>query len=499
MNEIHSLPIYRLHQAIRSGELSIRETAQAFLERIDRYDSKVRAFLTVDAGRVLEQAEELDRKHQAGDLTLTYLTGIPLAIKDVIVTLGIRTSCGSHILQNYVPANDATVIRKLQEENFILLGKCNCDEFAMGSSTENSAYYPTHNPWDLERVPGGSSGGSAACVAAGEAPGALGSDTGGSIRLPAAFCGVVGLKPTYGRVSRFGLVAYASSLDTIGPLAGNTRDAAIIFQTLAGPDPRDSTCSGRPVPDYVSEIGKDVRGLKIGIPVEWFGAGLDPLVDEKVRNCVRILEGLGCSVQEVHLPHTEYAIAAYYIIAPAEASSNLARYDGVKYGYRSQAAEDLEKMYQQTRSHGFGEEVKRRIMLGTYALSSGYYDAYYLKASKVRTLVKQDYIKAFEQVDVLLGPTSPTLPFKLGEKTADPLQMYLSDLYTVTANLAGMPGLSVPCAFTEEGLPVGVQLLGAPFEEGKLLRLGHVLEQALALKRPPLPFEKTEPPPAGGG
>lgn len=490
MSEIHQLSIHQLHETIRRKELSIREVAQAFLNRIKDHDPQVHAFLTVEPESVLKQAEELDRRFHGQKLQLSPLTGIPLAIKDVIVTRGTRTSCGSRILENYVPPYDATVIRRLNDENFLLLGKTNCDEFAMGSSTENSGYGPTRNPWDLQRVPGGSSGGSAACVAAREAPGALGTDTGGSIRQPAAFCGVVGLKPTYGRVSRFGLVAFASSLDTIGPIANSTRDAAILLQCVAGPDPNDSTCASMPADHYTAAIGKEIRGLKVGIPVEWFGGGLDARIEENIRGAIRKLEGLGCSVTEVHLPHSEYAVATYYVIAPAEASSNLARYDGVKYGYRSGQDEDLKTMYRYTRSQGFGEEVKRRIMLGTYALSAGYYDAYYLKASKVRTLVKQDYLRAFEQVDVLVGPVAPSPPFRLGEKMADPLEMYLTDIYTVTANLAGIPGLSMPCGFTEEGLPIGLQILGAHFQESTLLRTAHALEQELALKPPPLPLEK---------
>lgn len=490
MSEISRLSIYQLNQAIQKRELSVREVCEAFLRRIEQHDSRIRAFLMLQPEQVLCQADQLDGRLQRGEQGPGPLTGIPLAVKDVIVTRGVRTTCGSRILGNFIPPHDATVVRKLKEANFVLLGKVNCDEFAMGSSTENSAYFPTRNPWDLERVPGGSSGGSAACVAACEAPGALGTDTGGSIRQPAAFCGVVGLKPTYGRVSRFGLVAFASSLDTIGPIANNARDVALLLECIAGPDPLDSTCSPRPVGRYTAEIEKDVRGLRIGVPVEWFGEGLDSRIEEKIRAALKKLEGLGCEIAEVHLPHTPYAIATYYIIAPAEASSNLARYDGVKYGVRSRRHEDLEAMYKYTRSEGFGEEVKRRIMLGTYALSAGYYDAYYLKAGKVRTLLKQDYLEAFQQVDLLVGPVTPSLPFKLGEKTADPLEMYLGDIYTVTANLAGIPGLSMPCGFTSQGLPVGLQILGPHFEEGKILRLAHALEKELALVRPPLPVEQ---------
>jgi len=365
-----------------------------------------------------------------------------------------------------------------------VIGKANCDEFAMGSSTENSAYFPTRNPFDLDRVPGGSSGGSAAAVAAFQVPGALGSDTGGSIRQPAAFCGAVGLKPTYGRVSRYGLVAFGSSLDQIGPIARNVRDAAAILQVISGRDPRDSTSSDRGIDNYVAELGKDVHHLRVGVPAEWFGSGLEPRVEEKVRAAIAAIERLGCVVEEIRLPHTEYAIATYYIIAPAEASSNLARYDGVKYGYRSPRTEDLQTLYTRSRSEGFGAEVKRRIMIGTYVLSSGYYDAYYLRAGKVRTLIVRDYLDAFGKVDLLVGPTTPTLPFRLGEKTDDPLSMYLSDVYTVTANLAGIPALSLPCGFTEDGLPVGIQILGPHFGEGVILRLAHALESELALEAP---------------
>ncbi len=489
MKEICGLDIDQLQELIQRRQLSIREVAQAFLDRIDEVDSQLRTFLTVEPRSVLGQADELDRRLKAGQLSMGWLTGIPVAVKDVIITRGLRTTCASRMLADYVPPYDATVVRKLRNDGAILLGKTNCDEFSMGSSTENSAFFPTRNPWDLERVPGGSSGGSAASVAAREAPVALGTDTGGSIRQPAAFCGIVGLKPTYGRVSRYGLVAFGSSLDQIGPLTSNVRDSARVLQVVAGPDPLDSTCSKRPVDDYLGQIGRDIRGVKIGIPLEWFGPGLDEAIEEKIRDAIRTLEGLGGSVLEVHLPHTKYAIATYYIIAPAEASSNLARYDGVKYTYRSPRQTDLESMYKFTRSEGFGDEVKRRIMLGTYALSAGYYDAYYLKASKVRTLVAQDYLKAFQQVDVLMGPTTPSLPFRFGEKTGDPLEMYLSDVYTVTANLAGIPGLVMPCGFNEEGLPVGVQMLAGHFQEGKLLRVAHALEKALALEAPALGVE----------
>jgi aspartyl-tRNA(Asn)/glutamyl-tRNA(Gln) amidotransferase subunit A len=481
MNPVCSLSIYQLRSAIKRKDLSVREVAEAFLRRTEEVDGRLRSFVTVAGETLLTQAKETDDLLSRGDIKLGFLTGIPLAIKDNITTKGLRTTCASKILENYVPPYDATVIRRLRRDRALILGKTNCDEFAMGSSTENSAFFPTRNPWNLERVPGGSSGGSAAAVAARLVPGALGSDTGGSIRQPAAFCGTIGLKPTYGRLSRFGLVAFGSSLDQIGPIANTTRDLATIFQVVAGWDRKDSTSANRSVEDYLGEMGKGVRGLRVGIPPEWFSSGLDPVVGSAVRGAVNRLQGLGCELEEVHLPHTEYAIATYYIIAPAEASSNLARYDGVKYGYRSANLSNLEEMYRKTRSEGFGDEVKRRIMIGTYALSSGYYDAYFLKASKVRTLIKEDYLKAFEKVDLLAGPTTPTLPFRLGEKTADPLEMYLSDVYTVTANLAGIPGLSMPCGFSDEGLPIGLQLLGPHFQEGRLLRAAHALEVELDL------------------
>ena len=486
MNALHVFSIKQLRNAIKRREVSFREIADSFLHRITEVDSKLHSFLTIDAESALAQADELDKRRSQGDLRLGLMTGIPLAIKDNIITKGLRTTCASRILENYIPPYDATVVRKLRNEKSLLVGKTNCDEFAMGSSTENSGFRPTHNPWDLDRVPGGSSGGSAAAVAARLVPGALGSDTGGSIRQPAAFCGTVGLKPTYGRLSRYGLVAFGSSLDQIGPIANSVRDVATILQVLAGWDRRDSTSAHRPVDNYVAEIGKDVFDLKLGVPAEWFGSGLDPVVENAVKSALNQLEGLGCKLEEVHLPHTEYAIATYYIIAPAEASSNLARYDGVKYGHRTSSHQTLQEMYRNTRSEGFGEEVKRRIMIGTYVLSSGYYDAYFLKASKVRTLIKQDYLDAFEKVDVLVGPTTPSIPFRLGEKTQDPLKMYLSDVYTVTANLAGIPGLSMPCSFSEEGLPIGLQLLGPHFQEGRLLRLAHALETELALEFPSL-------------
>ncbi|MEE8349330.1 MAG: Asp-tRNA(Asn)/Glu-tRNA(Gln) amidotransferase subunit GatA [Acidobacteriota bacterium] len=487
---IHQLSIRELRDAITRKEFSITEVVQGFIDRIDQQEGKIRAFLSVSLESALAQARALDQKLAQGEIQNGLLTGIPVAIKDNIVTEGVATTCASRILENYIPPYDATVVRRLKEHGVIVLGKANCDEFAMGSSTENSAYFTTQNPWDLERVPGGSSGGSAAAVAAWEVPGALGSDTGGSIRQPAAFCGVVGLKPTYGRVSRYGLVAFASSLDQIGPLANNVEDVALLLQAIVGADDRDSTSVERPGEDYLEDLGKDVQGFKIGVPSEWFSSGLDPQIEQAVQASIQKLEGLGCSIQEVHLPHSEYAISTYYIIAPAEASSNLARYDGVKYGYRHPNAANLEDLFRSARSQGFGEEVKRRIMIGTYALSSGYYDAYFLKASKARTLLKNDYLEAFKEVDFLVGPTTPSLPFKMGEKKTDPLEMYLMDAYTVTANLAGIPGLAMPCGFSQEGLPIGLQIQAPHFEEAKLLRLAHALETELAVQRPTLAVDR---------
>ncbi len=484
--EICDLSIAQLHRGIRKRQISPVEIAEAYLRRIRSRDPKVQAFISRSAEALLEEARTLDRSLTSGKREVGLLTGIPLAVKDNIVTRGMRTTCGSRILEHYVPPYEATSVARLRADGGLILGKTNLDEFAMGSTTENSGFFPTRNPWDLNRVPGGSSGGSAAAVAALEAPGALGSDTGGSIRQPAAFCGVVGLKPTYGRVSRYGLVAFASSLDQIGPLARTARDAAMILQVVSGYDPMDSTSARRPVDDYVAGLEGDIRGLRIGLPAEWFSSGLDPRIEAAVRAAAAKLAAAGCEVVEVDLPHTEFAIATYYIIALAEASSNLARYDGMRYGHRSRSAGSLEETYRNSRNEGFGDEVKRRIMIGTYVLSAGYYDAYYLKASKVRTLIKEDYFRAFERADVLMGPTAPSLPFLQGDKTSDPLEMYLSDVYTVTANLAGIPGVATTCAYTPEGVPIGLQLLGPHFGEGRLLRVAHVLEQELGLVRPAL-------------
>jgi len=475
--ELTKLTIAGLQEQLRAGSVTARQVAEAHFERIRQRDPEVHAYLTLSPERAFAQAEAVDRRVKAKEL-VPPLAGVPVAVKDVIVTRGTPTTAGSRILENYRPPYDATAVERLEQAGALILGKTNCDEFAMGSSTENSGYFPTRNPHDLERVPGGSSGGSAAAVADNLAVAALGSDTGGSIRQPAGFCGVVGLMGTYGRVSRYGLIAFASSLDHIGPFARTVRDAAAVLQAIAGRDPRDSTSADVPVPDYRAVLEKPVKGLKLGVPKEYFGAGLDAEVRTKVEKGIARFRELGCEVREVSLPHTDYAIATYYIIATAEASSNLARYDGVRYGRRAPGAETLEAMYQKTRGGGFGAEVKRRIMLGTYALSSGYYEAYYLKAQKVRTLLTQDFVKAFEQVDALVTPTSPTCAFKLGEKTADPLAMYLADIYTVTGDLAGVPGISIPCGKTKAGLPVGLQLFTHHFDEARLLQLAHAFEMS---------------------
>jgi aspartyl-tRNA(Asn)/glutamyl-tRNA(Gln) amidotransferase subunit A len=470
-----TLTIDAARSAVQDRSTSASAWADSFYARIASEDPKIGAYLTLSKERALEQAARMDALAAKGE-TLPPLGGVPIAIKDVMVTRGLRTTAGSKILESYIPPYDCTAVARLEAAGAVILGKLNCDEFAMGSSNENSAYKPVHNPRDLERVPGGSSGGSAAAVAAGMAVITLGSDTGGSIRQPASFCGVVGLKPTYGRVSRYGLIAFASSLDHIGPLAHTVKDAALVLRTIAGRDPMDSTSADVPVPDYVAELKKDVRGLRIGVPKECFGEGLDAEVRASVEAAIQKLAGRGCEVVPVSLPHSGYAIPAYYIVATAEASANLARFDGVRYGYRSSESRTLSDMYRKTRDGGFGAEVKRRIMLGTYALSAGYYDAYYLKAQRVRTLLTRDFEEAFQKVDAIVTPTSPTAAFKLGEKSDDPLAMYLADIYTVTANLAGIPGISVPCAPTKTGLPIGVQILGKHFDEATILRLARACE-----------------------
>ena len=475
--DLTKLTIAELQALLRKRAVTAREIAEAHLKRINERDPQVKAFLRLSPERALEQAAAIDRMVEKKQ-PLPPLAGVPMAIKDVIATRDVPTTAGSRILENYRPPYDATAVARLEQAGAVILGKTNCDEFAMGSSTENSSYFPTRNPHDLERVPGGSSGGSAAAVADALALASLGSDTGGSIRQPASFCGVVGVMGTYGRVSRYGLIAFASSLDHIGPFARTVRDAAAVLQVMAGRDSNDSTSADVPVPDYAAELEKPVKGMKVGVPKEYFGAGLDAEVRAQVEKGIERLRELGCELREVSLPHTDYAIACYYIIAPAEASSNLARYDGVRYAFRAPGADSLEAMYHTTRGAGFGAEVKRRIMLGTYVLSAGYYEAYYLKAQKVRTLLYQDFVRAFEQVDALVTPTAPTPAFKLGEKTNDPLQMYLADIYTVTGSLAGVPGISVPCGKSKAGLPIGLQLFGKHFDEARLLRLTHAFEQS---------------------
>ncbi|MCK9417824.1 MAG: Asp-tRNA(Asn)/Glu-tRNA(Gln) amidotransferase subunit GatA [Nitrospirae bacterium] len=475
--ELYDLTIHKLQDMLKKNETTARAVTESVLGRIQSVDDKVKAYITVTGrDQALAEAAEADKRRKTGNAAT--LLGIPLAIKDNMCTEGIRTTCASKILANFIPPYDATVVRKLKQAGSVICGKPNMDEFAMGSSTENSGFFITRNPWDLERIPGGSSGGSAAAVAAGECIAALGSDTGGSIRQPAACCGVVGLKPTYGRVSRYGLVAFASSLDQIGPITKDVTDAAILMNVIAGHDPRDSTSANIAVPDFTSALKKEVKGMKIGIPREYFIEGMDPDVDKAVRDAVKTLEGLGATVREVTLPHTAYAVATYYILATSEASSNLARYDGVKYGVRAEGAKDLLDMYMKSRSQGFGPEVKRRIMLGTYALSAGYYDAYYKKGQQVRTLIKRDFDEAFKSVDIIATPTAPTAAFKIGEKSADPLQMYLSDIFTISVNLAGIPGISIPCGFTKNDLPIGLQLLGRHFDEESVLHASFAYEQA---------------------
>jgi aspartyl-tRNA(Asn)/glutamyl-tRNA(Gln) amidotransferase subunit A len=469
---------------LRAGQVTSVELTQAALDRILAVDNDIQAFLTLTPELAMEAAQAADERLARG--SHTPLLGIPIAVKDVLCVEGVPCTCGSRILEDFVPPYSATAVAKLQALGAVILGKTNTDEFAMGSSTENSAYFTSHNPWDLERVPGGSSGGSAAAVAAGMAFAALGTDTGGSVRQPASFCGVVGLKPSYGRVSRYGLVAFASSLDQAGVLARSVADAAVMLGAMAGHDPHDSTSMPVPVPDYVQALKKsDLRGLRVGVPGEYFIAGMQPQVEQAVRAAIKLMRELGATVQAVSLPHTDYALPVYYLIAPAEASANLARYDGVRYGPRREGV-DMWDSYHQTRGQGFGPEVKRRIMLGTYALSAGYYDAYYLKAQQVRTLIKGDFDRAWEQVDVIASPVSPTTAFKIGEKVDDPLQMYLSDVFTLSANLAGLCGISVPCGFDENGLPIGLQLMAPAFEETRLLQAAHAYEQATEWhKRPP--------------
>jgi aspartyl-tRNA(Asn)/glutamyl-tRNA(Gln) amidotransferase subunit A len=481
---LNYLTIHEASQLLRSRQISAVDLTRAALDRARRVEGEINALVTITEELALSQAQKADSRLRDGDATP--LTGIPAVLKDNICTRGILTTCSSKMLQNFVPPYDATVMERLNSHGVVLIGKGNMDEFAMGSSNEHSAFGPTRNPWDLERVPGGSSGGPAASVAAGEAVYALGSDTGGSIRQPAGFCSVVGLKPTYGRVSRYGLVAFASSLDQIGPLARDVTDAALVMNAIAGHDPRDSTSVRRPTPDYTQSLIPQIKGLRLGVPREYFVEGMEEGVKQVIQAAISRLEELGAIVDEVSLPSMKYGLSAYYIIAPSEASANLARYDGVKYGFSAQDAENMWDALEKTRQHGFGIEVKRRIMLGTYALSAGYYDAYYLKAQKVRTLIRQEFNQAFERFDALITPTSPTVPFKIGDKMDDPMQMYLSDVCTLPINIAGIPGISIPAGFVN-GLPVGMQILAKPFTEEMLLRIAFAFEQAT-------PWHKRRPP-----
>ena len=472
----HDWTIESVREALAAKRISARELTAEFCRRIETHNPELNAYLALCPERAYKQADEIDQLVARGE-PLPSLAGLPLAVKDVLSTRGIVTTCASRILEGYRPPFDATAVERLERAGAIVLGKTNCDEFAMGGSNENSAYGPVRNPLARDRVPGGSSGGSAAAVAAGMAVAALGTDTGGSVRQPGSFCGIPAMMPTYGRVSRYGLIAFASSLDRVGPLARNVRDLAKILAVIAGGDPMDSTAAAVPVPNYVGGLDAPVQGLRIGVPTDYFAEGLDAAVRERVEAGIRLLERLGCQRVDLRMPHTEYAVATYYLIATAEASSNLARYDGVRYGMRVPGG-TLMEMYGKTRGAGFGAEVKRRIMLGTYALSAGYYDAYYLKAQKVRALIARDFGQAFDRVDAIVTPTSPVPPFRLGERTSDPLAMYLADIYTVTGSLAGVPGISVPCGKTAEGLPVGLQIFGEPFGEARVLQLAHAFEKA---------------------
>jgi aspartyl-tRNA(Asn)/glutamyl-tRNA(Gln) amidotransferase subunit A len=472
---LFDLNLQQIHAKLQGKEITVADLVDQSYTRIGQVESKVRAFLTLDEENARQAAARLDEQLASGH-THGDLFGLPIGIKDNMVTEGLRTTCASKFLSNYNPIYDATVVSKLKEAQTVTIGKLNMDEFAMGGSNENSAFHPTHNPWNTDYVPGGSSGGSAAAVAAGEVYFSLGSDTGGSIRQPAAYCGIVGLKPTYGLVSRYGLVAFASSLDQIGPLTKNVEDSAYLLQAIAGYDAKDSTSAKVDIPDYLSALTGDVKGLRIGVPKEYMGKGIDPAVKEKVLEALKVLEGLGAVWEEVSLPHSEYAVATYYLLASSEASSNLARFDGIRYGVRSDNANNLLDLYHLSRSEGFGPEVKRRIMLGTYALSSGYYDAYYLKAQQVRTLIKQDFDQVFEKFDIIIGPTAPTPAFKIGEQSNDPLTMYLNDIMTIPVSLAGIPAISVPCGFVNE-LPVGLQVIGKALDEATLLRVAHAFEQ----------------------
>jgi len=469
--ELFELTLHELIDKLNKKEASSKEIVKSIIDRINDVDKKVRAFITVDEENALAKAQEYDKTGEYKGIL-----GIPYALKDIICTRGLRTTCSSKMLEDFVPTYDATVARKLKEEKGVLVGKLNMDEFAMGSSTEHSAFFPTHNPWNLDRVPGGSSGGSAAAVASDEVPFTLGTDTGGSIRQPASFCGVVGLKPTYGRVSRWGVIAFASSLDQVGVFSKDVTDTALVMNIISGHDPLDSTSVDLKVPDYTAYLTPDIKGMKIAYPQEYFRQGVNEEIQNLVKEALKQYEAMGAIVEEVSLPHSEYALPAYYLVAPAEASANLARYDGVRYGLRDMEAENIIDMFSSSRAQGFGDEVKRRIMLGTYALSSGYYDAYYLKALKVRRLIANDFSRVFEDYDVIVSPTTPTTAFSLGEKTGDPLTLYMNDILTVPVNMAGLPGISIPCGFAE-GLPVGMQIIGKPFAEGTILKAAFAYEQ----------------------
>lgn len=485
---LSQLSANQIKEKILSQELTASSVVEELFGEIERKDAKIKAYLTLNKEAALARAKTIDGKIKKGE-PLGKLAGIPIAVKDNLCTKGLRTTCASKILENFVPPYDAHVVKRLNDEDAIIIGKTNMDEFAMGSSNENSGFHVTCNPWDLSRIPGGSSGGSAAAVAADMAFLALGSDTGGSIRQPAAHCGVVGLKPTYGRVSRYGLVAFGSSLDQIGTLTKDVSDAALLLQVIAGHDGMDSTSDANlPVPDYPSLLDGTIKGLRVGVPKEYFGFGLNQETKKAIEDALRLFEKLGAEIIDISLPHTEYAVAVYYVIVTAEASSNLARYDGVRYGHRSSSNNGIIDMYSRSRAEGFGNEVKRRIMLGTYALSAGYYDAYYMKASKVRNLIKNDFLSAFEKADCIICPTSPTPAFKIGEKAANPLEMYLSDIFTNPANLAGIPGISIPCGFTKDNLPIGMQILGKHFDEAKILKVARAYERETDyhLKKPPV-------------
>lgn len=471
---LHTLTLTELAKGLAAKDFSSVELTQHYLNRIAQYDSQINSYITVTHDQALQQASNADQAIAAG--TASQLTGIPLAQKDIFCTQGVRTSCGSKMLDNFIAPYNATIVEKFNDAGLVMLGKVNMDEFAMGSSNESSFYGAVKNPWDTNCVPGGSSGGSAAAIAASLAPIATGTDTGGSIRQPAALCNLTGLKPTYGRVSRYGMIAFASSLDQAGPMARNAEDAALLMNVMAGFDPRDSTSTNLPVPDYTSTLNNDLTGLRIGLPKEYFGEGLDPRIAEAVQAAVKEFEKLGATIKEVSLPNSELAVPCYYVIAPAEASANLSRFDGVRYGYRCDNPKDLNDLYTRTRAEGFGDEVKRRILVGTYALSAGFYDAYYRKAQQIRRLIRNDFVAAFNEVDVILGPTTPNPAFRFGEKSADPVSMYLEDIYTIAVNLAGLPGMSIPCGFVD-GKPVGLQIIGRDFDEARLLNVGHRYQQ----------------------